>query len=180
MAGFSILGIKLFSSRAENEMKGFFNRYEKILATQKTKALDDITEWGDQLIANIQRHVEKQKFILEQDYKTQMDTLNNTCKKFINDLHMHEEMDNTVQINQLVNRCNALRFKLASIQYHAQNIPFIHLTREDVEFENSEKINETDTKNCTTASYDYDAGNNRNSYTNILSNSAFQHTTQTQ
>ena len=163
MARVSIMGFKLFGSRAENDIKGYFNRYGKILATQKTRALDDITEWGDKLIANIQRHVEKQKFILEQDYKNQMDSLNNTCKKFIEELHIHEETNNTAQINQLVHRCDALRFKLASIQFHAQNIPFIGLTREDVEFENSEEINETDTNNYTTTSYDYDKVNNRNS-----------------
>ena len=184
MAGFSLLGFKILNSRTENQMIDFFNRYENILNFQKTKTLDEITEWGDRLIRTIQRHVYKQKSILELDYKNQIEFLNKTSKKFMTELHVHEQINNTEQINQLLERCNALKFKLVAIEYVPQNIPFIHLTREDIKYETPTEFDEADTRNDestenTTATYDYDAVNNSSSYTNGLTNSTFETVKQT-
>jgi hypothetical protein len=178
------MGFKILNSRTENEMKEFFNSYENLLTTQKSKTLDDITEWGDKLIGNIHRYMLKQKSLLELDYKNQIEFLNKTCKKFMTELHVHEQINNTEQINQLLERCNALKFKLVAIEYVPQNLPFIHLTREDIKYEDSVEIDESDTRNdkatkTTTATYDYDAVNNRSSYTNELTNSTFETAKQT-
>jgi hypothetical protein len=176
MSGFKVFGIKILNSQTENEMRDFFDRYEKILNIQKTKTLDDITEWEDKLIRDIQKYVSKQRLILEQDYTNQIGYLNKTYKQFIEELQVHEHTKNTGQINQLLERCNALKFQLVSINYHGQNLPFLHLTRavepEDVksdEYDVIEARNERLEKNLPGES-NGEAAASRNTYPDSRSN----------
>lgn len=126
-SGVRALGSTILKNQPEKEIQKLFVQYEKTLADQKAKHCDDITRWGDTIVSNIYQYVNQQKCLVEQEYVNQIEYLNKTCQQFVEELRVHEEMDNTGQINQLLDRCKALKIELVALEYHGQTIPFIEV-----------------------------------------------------
>jgi len=127
MSGLTLFGFKISKSQTEREIQKLFERYEKTLSDQKLKMCDDITEWGDALTRIIDTHVNKQKDLLEQEYTNQISYMNQTCQRFVEELRVHEQLNKTEQMNQLLNKCQALKFELGALEYNVQHIRFIEV-----------------------------------------------------
>ncbi|CAF0969943.1 unnamed protein product [Rotaria sordida] len=93
--------------------------------------LNMINEWGDTLIRSIRQHVNKQTYRLEQEYDNEVDYLKQQNQLFINELYIREQTNTTEQIDQLLDRCKALKFELAALEYNQQPIQLIQVTRRE-------------------------------------------------
>jgi hypothetical protein len=127
MAGVKILGYTILKSSAEREIQALYLEHQKVLLEQKNKLCDDISEWGDALIQSIYKHASLQKYYLEQEFSKQMRDLNETYKAFIQDLHVREHMKNVEEVNQVLEQYKELKFKLSTLEFHAQSTPYIRV-----------------------------------------------------
>jgi hypothetical protein len=139
MSGLTLFGFTIFKSQAEREILNIFERYEKTLSDQKLKMCDDITEWGDAVTRIIDTHVNKQKCLLEQEYTNQISYLNRICQRFVEELRVHEQLNKTDQIEQLLNKCQALKFELDAFEYKVKRIRLIEVpTKQQMEMNQDE------------------------------------------
>ncbi|CAF1344780.1 unnamed protein product [Rotaria sordida] len=109
--------------------------------------LTDINEWGDTLIHNICQHVNKQIDRITQEYDNEMRYLKQRYQLFIDELYIHEQTNTTEQVNQLLDRCKALKFELAALEYTQQPIQLIQVTQQESVNINLNELNTIDTKN---------------------------------
>ena len=116
--------------RSETEIRNVFERHMKVLNDQKWKMINEITEWGNNLIRQIQENVVKQKSILEQECKNQSYYLQTTCQEFLDTALIYEEKKDREEVRLLLEQCHALKFELKSFDYPEQFIPFIQVQRE--------------------------------------------------
>ena len=140
-----IFGFNVFKSNVEKEIQALYEEHCKALAEQKQKLFDDITEWGDALIQSIYKHTSQQQYYLEQNYAKQVRFLNEAYKNFIQDLRVREEMKKTEEVDQLIQQFKELKYQLAALESHIQNVPFIEVpdkqklsTKKPDEFDNAE------------------------------------------
>jgi len=139
MSGLTLFGLKISKSQTEREIQNLFQHYEKTLSDQKLKMCDDITEWGDALTRIIDTHVNKQKDLLEQEYTNQISYMNQTCQRFVEELRVHEQLNKTEQMNQLLNKCQALKFELDALEYKVKRIRLIKVpTKQRMEMNQDE------------------------------------------
>jgi hypothetical protein len=180
MAGVTLFGFQIIKSQTEREIHKLFAQHEKTLSAQKSKLFDDITQWGDALMRAIYKHVNYQKYLLEQEYVKQIEYLNTTCQGFIEELHVHEEMKNTQQMDQLLDQCKTLKFELAALEHHGQRIPFIQVPIKEAQVMNRDEFDfigtENDKLNNNSIAKDDNeiednTGANSKSYSNIPSTS---------
>ncbi len=116
--------------RSETEIRNVFERHMKVLTDQKWKMINEITEWGNNLIRQIQENVVKQKSILEQECKNQSHYLQTTCQEFLDTALIYEEKKDREEVRLLLEQCHALKFELSSFDYPEQFIPFIQVQQE--------------------------------------------------
>jgi hypothetical protein len=186
MSGFTLLGFTILKSQAEKEIQKLFEHYERTLSDQKQKMCDDITEWGDALVRNIYKHVNQQKYHLEQEHANQMRNLNKTYDQFIDELRVHEQSNNTEQITQLLDQCKALKFELATLKYNKQTILFVEVPSKQPLVMNRDGSDVIETEydqsnNSSTVKYDNETEeNNMNTHSTLYRNMAFTNTKQTE
>jgi hypothetical protein len=116
--------------RSETEIRNLFDRHMKALTDQKWKMVNEITEWGNNVIRQIQENVIKQKTVLEQEYKNQAYYLQTTCQEFLDTALIYEERKDREEVRRLLEQCHALKFQLGSFEYPEQCIPFIQVQKE--------------------------------------------------
>ncbi|CAF4098666.1 unnamed protein product [Rotaria sp. Silwood2] len=185
MSRFSLFGYTIGQSRSEKEINTLFQYYEKTLSGQKSKMLNDIGEWQDSFIHVIRQHAEKQIYRLEQEYDNEVRYLKQQCKLFIDELYRHEETNKAEKIDQLLDRCKALKFELAALEYIEQPIPLIQVTqRESVnikldKLEIIERRNKSSTQNSL-LNDQHKAYYTGNAYENSYSTATFANVQQTE
>jgi hypothetical protein len=92
--------------------------------------INEITEWGNNLIRQIQENVDKQKGLVERGYKNQLDYLHTQHQEFLDTALVYEERKNREEVRQLLEQCHELKFELGSFEYPEQSIPFIQIEKE--------------------------------------------------
>lgn len=94
-----------------------FNRHISLIFAKKWEILDEITQWGEKNIAQIEEHVEQQKKIVEQEYAVKITNLNSVRSHMLKHVVHLVEQQNTEQINQLLSQCQNLKEELVKIKY---------------------------------------------------------------
>jgi hypothetical protein len=115
---------------SETEICNLFERHMKTLLDQKCSMINEITEWGNNLIRQIQENVDKQKGLVERGYKNQLDYLHTQHQEFLDTALVYEERKNREEVRQLLEQCHELKFELGSFEYPEQSIPFIQIEKE--------------------------------------------------
>jgi hypothetical protein len=147
MSGLTLFGFKISKSQTEREIQNLFQHYEKTLSDQKLKMSNDISEWGEALMRSIYKYVQKQKYLLEQQYANKIRCLNQTCQQFVEELRVHEQLNTTDQIEQLLNKCQALKFELDALEYKVQSIRFIEVPTKQRMVMNQDESDVIETEN---------------------------------
>jgi len=130
MSNYKLLYPPLRTCQSETEISNLFERHMKALLDQKRKMINEIIEWENNLIRQIQENVNKQKDLLEQECKTQSDYLQTKRQEFLNTALFYEERRDREEVRQLLEQCHALTFELGSFEYPEQPIPFIQIKKE--------------------------------------------------
>ncbi|CAF4279201.1 unnamed protein product [Adineta steineri] len=92
--------------------------------------INEINEWRENLICQIQKHIDKQKFLVEQEFKIQSNYLQIKHQEFLDTALIYEERKNREEVRQLLEQCHVLRFELSAFDYSEQYIPFIQIKKE--------------------------------------------------
>jgi hypothetical protein len=170
MAGITVLGYTVWKSNTEVEIRKSFAQYAKALNVQKLKMCDEIVDWGDALIHSIAQHVNHQRYNLECEYSRRLNILNNTCDRYVGEIRVHEKINDTEQINQLLEQCKTLKFELDTLETSLQNIPFINVpSKKKSLIENQDVFDTTEIKriqidNDSTEEDDDEVEDNTNTY----------------
>lgn len=130
MSNYKLLYPPVRTCQSETEISNLFERHMKALIDQKRKMINEIIEWENNLIRQIQENVNKQKNLLEQECKSQSDYLQTKRQEFINTALFYEERRDREQVRQLLEQCHALTFELGSFEYPEQPIPFIQIKKQ--------------------------------------------------
>ncbi|CAF1326706.1 unnamed protein product [Adineta steineri] len=115
---------------SEIEIGNLFERHKKSLIDHKQNMINEINEWRENLICQIQKHIDKQKFLVEQEFKIQSNYLQIKHQEFLDTALIYEERKNREEVRQLLEQCHALRFELSAFDYSEQYIPFIQIKKE--------------------------------------------------
>ncbi|CAF0882920.1 unnamed protein product [Rotaria sp. Silwood1] len=116
--------------------------------------LNELNEWKEMFIEKIRRYVSKQIDGLEQEYDNEILYLKQQYKLFIDELYIREEVKTAEQIDQLLDRCKALKFELAALEYTERSVELLRVTqRESVNikldgFQIIERRNKSSTQNA--------------------------------
>ncbi|CAF4613119.1 unnamed protein product, partial [Rotaria sp. Silwood1] len=68
---------------------------------------------------------------LEQEYDNEILYLKQQYKLFIDELYIREEVKTAEQIDQLLDRCKALKFELAALEYTQQSVELLRVTQRE-------------------------------------------------
>ncbi len=127
--------------QSEIEIRHIFSHHVKTLNSQKWKIVDQISEWSQTLISQIQHHVSVQRQLLDQVYEKKVSYLNTICDRFLEQAVLYEQKKDIEQLNQLINQCNTLKFELAMVGCIDRPIASIQLITE-------EQLPQTDRDEC--------------------------------
>ncbi|CAF2829298.1 unnamed protein product [Rotaria sp. Silwood2] len=116
--------------RSDTEIRNLFERHMKVLYDQKQKMINEITEWENNLIRQIQENVVNQKALLEQECKYQLNYLQVKCQEFLDTALIYEEKKTREEVRQLIEQCHALKFEIAIFEYPERLIPFIQVQKQ--------------------------------------------------
>ncbi len=116
--------------RSETEICNLFERHIQALSDEKRKMINEINEWENNLIRQIQENVNKQTKLLEQQCKNQLDYLQTKRQEFLDTALIYEDRRDREEVRQLLEQCHALKFQLGSFDYPEQPIPFIQIQKE--------------------------------------------------
>ncbi len=120
----------LRTCQSETEICNIFERHMKSLFDRKQKMINEIIEWENNLIRQIRENVDKQKNLLEQECKNQIDYLQIKRQEFLDTALIYEERMDREEVRLLLEQCHALQFELGSFDYPEQSIPFIQIQKE--------------------------------------------------
>ena len=112
---------------SEIELSNIFERHSRILLEQKRKMINEINEWADNLIRQIEQNLVKQKNLVEHEYQLQSSYLHRKQQAYLDSTLEYEEQKHRHEVRQLLERCRTLKFQLASFDYPEQMIPFIQM-----------------------------------------------------
>jgi hypothetical protein len=133
--------------QSEADIRHIFTRHINTLFTTKWKILDQMTEWSNMLINQIQEYVTQQRNLLEQEYANKVSRLNTIRDQIVEQALICEQKNDTEQIHYLINQCNTLKVELAMLVYIERPIPSIQLiTEEQLTQQNGNECNEQKTE----------------------------------
>lgn len=143
--------------QSEMEISNLFERHTKVLHEQKQKMITEIIEWEKNLIRQIQENVNKQKYLLEQQCKQQLDDFQIKRQEYLETALFYEDRNDREQVRLLLERCHAFKFGLGSFDYPEQPVLFIRLQKEKQDLSNllkseqisivNDNLNTVDNKN---------------------------------
>jgi hypothetical protein len=186
MAAVTFFGYTLLKSNTEVAIRKSFEQYATALNAQKLKMCDEITEWGDALINSIAQHTIQQKHNLECEYSRRLNTLNKTCDRYVGEIRVREKINDTQEINQLLEQCKTLKFELDTLETSIQNIPFIHVpSKKKSAIKNQDRFDAAETgmiqlDNDSTDNNDNEVQNNVFTNPMLYRNPSFERTKQTE
>jgi len=172
-------------SQAEVEIRQLFEQYQKTLTDQKCKMCDDIADWRDATIDSIYKHANQQTYFLEQKYKKKLDILNKACQQFVEELRLYEQLNNTEDVNRLLEQCKGLKIELAALEHKGQTIPFVEVTSTKWIVTNQDENEVVENANLnfdnsSTVKHQKKEDNNHNTPSNLHRNEAFTTNEQTE
>jgi hypothetical protein len=158
--------------QSEREIYHLFNGYAKDLYDRRLNMFQEISDWSNVLIGQIQSHVQEQYRLLDQEYQNQERYLREKRNEFIETALIHEQKRDNEQIYQLIKQCNALKFELAVFEFPERVIPFIEVNQAS-----QKQQNERDAQRAqdnmygvnSSGNYASDNGNNTNKFTSTAS-----------
>ncbi|CAF3572950.1 unnamed protein product [Rotaria socialis] len=116
--------------QSEMEIRNLFERHMKALLDQKNTMINEIIEWENNLIRQIQENVTNQKALVEQYCKYQLNSLRATCQEFLDTALIYEQNKNREEVRRLIEHCHSLKAELGVFDYPEQPIPFIKIQKE--------------------------------------------------
>ncbi|CAF3773402.1 unnamed protein product [Rotaria sordida] len=160
--------------QSETEIRNLFERHMKVLYDQKQKMINEIAEWENNLIRQIQENVANQKTLLEQECKYQLNYLQAKCQEFLDTALIYEENKNREEVRQLIEQCHAVKFEIGVFEYPERLIPFIKMQKEQQRVELKQDVFNTHQLNSKSTNNDnFRIDNNKNLYASTSSMSTF-------
>ena len=130
MAKASFLGFTLpWDESSTKIISKIFEKYETKLDAQKRSMADEIKGWGAALIQSIDNYVQRQIGIIERRHAEQAMRLEEARKQCYAELKIHRDTENTERINELIERCEQLKFEIPAFETVVQTIPFKSMPR---------------------------------------------------
>jgi hypothetical protein len=130
MSNYKLLYPSLQTCQSETEISNLFERHIKALLDEKKRMINEIIEWENNLIRQIQENVNQQKNRLEQECKNQLEYLQIKRQEFLDTALIYEERRDREEVRQLLEQCHALKYQLGSFEYLEQPILFIQVQKE--------------------------------------------------
>lgn len=161
--------------RSDTEIRNIFERHIKVLLDRKRSMINEIAEWENNLIRQIQENVRDQKVLLEQHCKYQITYLQTTCQEFLDTALIYEQKRNREEVRQLIEQCHSLKIQLGQFDYPERPIPFIKLQKEDkpIEFTNDiSSANKFSNQSLINDDFRMDNNKNLNRNTSFIKNTA--------
>ncbi len=164
----------------QRDIHYLFNGYARDLYYRKLDMSQEINNWSNALIGQIQTHAQEQNRLLDQEYQNQERYLSEKRNEFIETALIHEQKRDNEQISQLMKQCNALKFELAVFEFPERGIPFIEVKQEKQTSQKQQ--NERDVQRAqdniyganSGVNYGYDHANNTNTFTSTASTTISQ------
>ncbi|CAF0882957.1 unnamed protein product [Rotaria sp. Silwood1] len=152
----------------------------KALNDQKQKMINEITEWENNLIRQIQENVVNQKALLEQESKYQLNYLQAKCQEFLDTALIYEEKKTREEVRLLIEQCHDLKFEIGLFEYPERLIPFIEMQKQKQPIEvKQDVLSQHKFNSKSTTNDDFRIDNNKNLYPSTSSISTFASSNQT-
>ncbi|UJR21009.1 hypothetical protein I4U23_024109 [Adineta vaga] len=119
---------RLFHSATE--FRDLFERHSKTLLDQKLMMINEIDEWGNNLVHQVEQNLTRQKKLVEHEYQLQLNHLRQKHQEYLDTAFVYEEQKNREEIRLLLEQCHTLKLQLGSFDYPEQTIPFIQIHQE--------------------------------------------------
>jgi hypothetical protein len=91
---------------------------------------EEITRWSKERINQINEHAADQRKLVGQEFERKKRFLENTHKRFMEDVHAQEKKKDNEQLQRLRNECSALKITLVVFEYPDRPFPLIQLATE--------------------------------------------------
>jgi hypothetical protein len=143
-----------YMSQSEMRIHNSFDGYARDLSNRKQDMLNEILNWRNSLIHQIESHAREQ-LRLDQEFQKQADCLHNTRNQFIDAARPHEQRGDDQQIRQLLQQCDALKVELGAFEFPERTLLFIQLMTEEQlarkkrNENNAQRIDDNKSKNIT-------------------------------
>ena len=161
-----------YSSPWYNEINDLCDRFGTELSNRKWNMTQEIDGWRNGLLVQINKHVEEQKRLLEQDYTRQRTDIDNFRRQYIDAARQHDYKNDNEQIRQIIVQCKGLKFELGALEFPNQPIPFAQfltegqLEQKKREESNARRAGDNTTQNNANRDFPNLSGNNTDQYAN--------------
>jgi hypothetical protein len=155
-----------------SDIRKIFENYSKELSNQKKEMFQQITEWRNRRVHEIDVHVADQKKLLDGEYTNQKQHLERRCQQFKEEAVTHEKQKDNEKVRLLVQQCKELQYKLDNLEFPMRQIRFVQVITKDrgtQKNRNEGSVNETEYKQ----SHNRSTEDNDNSTRNTASASSF-------
>jgi hypothetical protein len=116
---------------SEKAIHFVFNDFAKELDNRKREMLQEIINWRDAKVREIEEHASKQRSFLDQEFHRQGNFIQNSREQFINAVQPYVQIGDRQQIDQLIAQCKALKYELGAIEFSESSILFIQFMTEE-------------------------------------------------
>ena len=100
----------------EKDIHHIFDSAREILSKQKTKLTNDIIQWGERAIHQIQNEIDDQVARLDQEHADRIGLLAKEREDFVTSASVYKSMNDRTSIGQLLEQCRTLKFHLGSLE----------------------------------------------------------------